>query len=64
MCRWSMELVLGLVLVDLDERPIQAMDSAGIDVQVLTLNPPGVEQLDAGEAVVFASLTRFISAHY
>jgi predicted TIM-barrel fold metal-dependent hydrolase len=30
------------------------MDAAGIDVQVLSLTPPGVEQLDAPEAVAIA----------
>jgi predicted TIM-barrel fold metal-dependent hydrolase len=41
-------------LCDLDERRIADMDAAGIDVQVLSLTAPGVEQLDATEAVVLA----------
>jgi predicted TIM-barrel fold metal-dependent hydrolase len=41
-------------LCDLDERRIADMDAAGIDVQVLSLTSPGVEQLDATEAVVLA----------
>src|SRR4051812_43852461 len=41
-------------LCDLDEGRIAAMDAAGIDVQVLSLTSPGVEQLDAEEAVVLA----------
>lgn len=41
-------------LCDLDERRIEDMDSAGIDVQVLSLTSPGVEQLDANEAVALA----------
>ena len=38
-------------LGDLDERRIADMDGAGIDVQVLSLTAPGVEQLEAAEAV-------------
>jgi predicted TIM-barrel fold metal-dependent hydrolase len=41
-------------LCDLDERRIADMDAAGIDVQVLSLTSPGVEQLDATEAVALA----------
>ena len=41
-------------LCDLDERRIADMDAAGIDMQVLSLTGPGVEQLDASEAVVLA----------
>jgi uncharacterized protein len=33
------------------------MDAAGIDVQVLSLTAPGVEQLDAAETVAFARVT-------
>ena len=42
------------VAADLGERRIADMDAAGIDVQVLSLNAPGVEQLDATEAVKLA----------
>ena len=44
-------------LCDLDQRRIADMDAAGIDVQVLSLNSPGVEQLDAPEAVAIARQT-------
>jgi predicted TIM-barrel fold metal-dependent hydrolase len=38
-------------LLDVGEGRIAAMDEAGVDMQVLSLNSPGVEQLDAGEAM-------------
>ncbi len=41
-------------LYDLDDGRIADMDAAGIDVQVLSLTSPGVEQLDATEAVALA----------
>ena len=41
-------------LADLDELRIADMDAAGIDVQVLSLNSPGVEQLDPTAAVTLA----------
>jgi uncharacterized protein len=39
---------------DVGEKRIAEMDAAGIDMQVLSLNSPGVEQLDAAEATVLA----------
>jgi len=41
-------------LGDLDDRRIADMDAAGIDMQVLSLTSPGVEQLDATDAVALA----------
>jgi predicted TIM-barrel fold metal-dependent hydrolase len=41
-------------LCDLGEGRVAAMDEAGVDVQVLSLTSPGVEQLGAGEAVALA----------
>ena len=41
----------GMELLDLGDRRIAAMDGAGIDVQVLSLNQPGCQALDAAAAV-------------
>ncbi len=41
-------------LRDVDEGRLAEMDAAGIDVQVLSLNTPGVEQSEAAEAVPLA----------
>ena len=41
-------------LQDVDERRLMEMDAAGIDLQVLSLNSPGVEQSVAGEAAALA----------
>ncbi len=41
-------------LCDLGDRRIADMDAAGIDLQVLSLTSPGVEQLDAAEAIELA----------
>ncbi len=50
-------------LSDVGAGRIAAMEAAGIDVQVLSLTAPGVEQLDAGEAVTIAQQSNdFLSA--
>src|SRR5918995_2753715 len=49
-------------LCDLDDGRIAAMDAAGIDVQELSLTSPGVEQLDAAEAVALARETNDLLA--
>ena len=41
-------------LCDVGQGRIAAMDAAGIDIQVLSLHAPGVEQLDPAEAVGLA----------
>jgi predicted TIM-barrel fold metal-dependent hydrolase len=57
-----LEVAAGLALLidqlcDIGEGRIANMDAAGIDVQVLSLTAPGVEQLDAAETVAFARVT-------
>jgi len=49
-------------LCDLGDRRIADMDAAGIDVQVLSLNSPGVDQLDATEAVALSRDTNDLLA--
>jgi uncharacterized protein len=41
-------------LCDLGEQRVAAMDAAGIDVQILSINAPGLEQLDAVGAEALA----------
>jgi len=45
---------LPALLQDLGDKRIADMDGAGIDMQVLSLNAPGVEQLDPSEAILLA----------
>ena len=42
------------LLFDLADLRIAAMDAAGVDMQVLSLTAPGVQNLDAGQAVSLA----------
>ena len=49
-------------LCDLEDRRIADMDTAGIDVQVLSLVAPGVDQLDTAEAIEMARDTNDVLA--
>lgn len=44
-------------LCDLGEKRIAEMDEAGIDMQIVSLTAPGVEQLEASEAIALATET-------
>lgn len=49
-------------LCDLGDRRIADMDAAGIDLQVLSLTTPGVDQLDPAEAIKLAQNTNDLLA--
>jgi hypothetical protein len=51
-------------LCDLDAGRIAGMDAAGIDVQVLSLTSPGVEQLDPAEIRPAPCLSAWVSRPY
>lgn len=44
-------------LCDLDALRVSEMDAAGIDMQMLSLSAPGVEQMEPDDAVTMAALT-------
>jgi predicted TIM-barrel fold metal-dependent hydrolase len=44
-------------LCDLGDKRIAEMDAAGIDMQIVSLTAPGVEQLEAAEAIALAADT-------
>ena len=44
-------------LCDLGDKRIAEMDAAGIDMQIVSLTSPGVEQLEAAEAIALAADT-------
>src|SRR5215472_1618296 len=44
-------------LCNLGDKRIAEMDDAGIDMQIMSLTAPGVEQLEAAEAIALAAET-------
>lgn len=57
MMRWAVESDLTTALLDLDEARIAAMDDAGIDVAVLSLTTPGLQNLSAQASVALQAPT-------
>ncbi|MFJ1768130.1 amidohydrolase family protein [Amycolatopsis sp. NPDC088138] len=51
MMRWAVASELTPALLDLGDARVAAMDDAGIDTSVLSLTTPGLQNLDAAEAV-------------
>ena len=51
------ELKLIPQLCDLGDKRIAEMDAGGIDMQIVSLTAPGVEQLEAAEAIALAADT-------
>src|SRR5215471_15536707 len=51
-------------LCDLGDKRIAQMDAAGIDMQIVSLTAPGVEQLDAADAIALATETNDFVADY
>jgi predicted TIM-barrel fold metal-dependent hydrolase len=50
------------MLFDLADARIAAMDAAGVDVQVLSLTAPGVQNLEAGQALSLAKASNDLLA--
>lgn len=53
----SSEGTSGRRLIELGPERVAAMDDAGVDIQVLSLSTPGVQDLAPGDAVVLAAAT-------
>lgn len=56
MATFASDSDLGRKLADLDEERLAIMDSAGIDVQVLSLNTPGLFNLESADAVALQEM--------
>jgi predicted TIM-barrel fold metal-dependent hydrolase len=57
MMKWAVASDITPALLDLDNERIAAMDDAGIDVSVLSLTTPGLQNLDTAEAVALQAPT-------
>lgn len=62
MMRWAIESDLTSDLMGLGDARIAAMDDAGIDVAVLSLTTPGLQNLSAAEAVLLQAPTNDVVA--
>ncbi|MET0454144.1 MAG: amidohydrolase family protein [Mycobacterium sp.] len=60
--RWSVEGNVAAPLTDLGEGRLRAMDIAGVDVAVLSLTTPGLQNLPAPEAVALQAPTNDVIA--
>ncbi|MTD53038.1 amidohydrolase family protein [Amycolatopsis pithecellobii] len=57
MMKWALESDITPALLDLDDSRLAAMDDAGIDVAVLSLTTPGLQNLAAAEAIALQGPT-------
>lgn len=57
MMRWALASDLTPALLDLDDGRLAAMDGAGIDIAVLSVTTPGLQNLAAAEAVALQMST-------
>lgn len=62
MMKWAVASDLTPALLDVDGGRIAAMDDAGIDTAVLSLTTPGLQNLDAAEAVALQAPTNDLIA--
>src|SRR3954451_16232772 len=62
MMKWAVASDLTPALLDVDGGRIAAMDDAGIDTMVLSLTTPGLQNLDAAEAVALQAPTNDLIA--
>lgn len=62
MMQWAAASELTPALLDLDAGRVAAMDDAGIDTAVLSLTTPGLQNLDAAEAVALQAPTNDLLA--
>lgn len=57
MMKWALASDITRALLNIDEERIAAMDDAGIDTAVLSLTTPGLQSLDAAQAVALRAPT-------
>jgi uncharacterized protein len=62
MMQWAVASAITPALLDLDDGRLAAMDDAGIDVSILSLTTPGLQNLAAAEAVALQEPTNDVIA--